>query len=197
MDINTVSDTRSFPVVLKFTDIRSYVFTAVFVLLSVLVPYVFHQFHLAGPTYLPMHIFVLAAGLLFGWRAGLVVGLATPLTSFAITGMPVAAILPQIVVELAAYGLLAGIMREKARLPVIWSLLAAMIGGRLAMLVAVSVISFVLGQSNSPLGTEAGSLFVLISAVKLGWPGILIQLALLPPLVLLIEKFMQSKRAQE
>ena len=76
-----ISKPLPFPVILKYTDIRSYVLTLVFVLLDVLVPWVFHQFHLAGPTFLPMHIFVLIAGLVFGWRAGLIVGLLTPLTS--------------------------------------------------------------------------------------------------------------------
>ena len=100
-----ISKPLPFLVVLKYTDIRSYVLTLVFVLLDVLVPWVFHQFHLAGPTFLPMHIFVLIAGLVFGWRAGLIVGLLTPLASYAVSGMPVLRILPQIAVELSAYGL--------------------------------------------------------------------------------------------
>ena len=75
------SESRLFPKVLAYTDIRSYVFTAGFISLAVATPWVFHQFYLAGPTFLPMHIFVLVAGLLFGWRAGLIVGLFTPLVS--------------------------------------------------------------------------------------------------------------------
>src|SRR4030043_1277300 len=84
---------------LKYNDIRSYVLTAVFVMLAVFVPWVFHQFHLAGPTFLPMHIFVLIAGLLCGWRAGLLVGLFTPLVSYFISGMPAIRLLPQVIIE--------------------------------------------------------------------------------------------------
>ena len=40
-----ISKSQPFPVILKFTDIRSYILTAVFVLLSVLTPWLFHQFH--------------------------------------------------------------------------------------------------------------------------------------------------------
>ena len=183
-----ISKPQSFPIVLKYTDIRSYVFTFVFVLLSVLVPLAFHQFHLAGPTFLPMHIFVLVAGLLFGWRAGLIVGILTPLASNVISGMPVLRILPQIVVELSAYGLIAGILREKLNLRVIWSLLGAMIGGRLALLSTVLIIYLILGESYSPLGVEANPIIALWSVVRQGWPGILIQLISIPTAIWLVAK---------
>ena len=101
-----ISRSQPFPVILKYTEIRSYIFTTGFVLLNVAVPWIFHQFHLAGPTFLPMHIFVLMAGLLFGWRTGLIVGLLSPLASYATSGMPVLRILPQIVMLIPFYFLL-------------------------------------------------------------------------------------------
>lgn len=82
---NTMVISKSRPIVLKFTDVRSYIIAAVFILLDVLVPRLFHSFHLAGATYLLMHIFVLMAGLLFGWCAGLIVGLLTPISSYAVS----------------------------------------------------------------------------------------------------------------
>jgi thiamine transporter ThiT len=183
-----------FPMVLKYTDIGSYALIAVFVLLSVLAPWAFHQFHLAGATYLPMHIFVLIAGLAFGWQAGLIVGLLSPIASYAISGMPVSWILPQLVVELSAYGLLAGALRQKFSLRVIWSLLGALIGGRLALLVAVLVIYLVSGQIHSPLGLETNPFFTVWSAIKQGWPGILMQLALIPVVFWMMGKFALKKR---
>ena len=191
-----ISKAQFFPIVLKYTDIRSYVVTVAFVLLSVAVPWVFHQFHLAGPTFLPMHIFVLVAGLVCGWRAGLVVGLFIPLASYAVSGMPVLQILPQITVELSAYGLIAGVLREKFSLRVIWSLLGAMIGGRIVLCLVVLIIYTVLGESYSPLGAESTPLFVLWSVVKLGWPGIVIQLVSLPLLIRVVEKFSKGARSR-
>ena len=183
------------PLVLKYTDIRSYALIALFVLLNVAAPWAFHQFHLAGATYLPMHIFVLVAGLAFGWQAGLIVGLLTPLASYAVSGMPVLRILPQLLVELSAYGLLAGILREKFRLRVIWSLLGAMIGGRLMLLSAVLVIYLASGGIYSPLGAETNPLFAVWSAIKQGWPGILIQVVLLPAIFWMVGKSTLKKRA--
>jgi uncharacterized membrane protein len=175
--------------VLRYKDVRSYLLTAAFVMLAVALPWVFHQFHLAGPTFLPMHIFVILAGLLFGWRAGLLVGLFTPAVSYFVSGMPTINILPQVVIELSAYGLIAGVLREKYHLRTIWSLLGAMIGGRLALLATVSIIYFIAGQSYSPLGMETGPMASFWSTVQQGWPGIAIQMAFIPAIVWLVGKF--------
>jgi len=99
---------RPLPLTLKLTDIRTYGIIAAFTALSVATPWVAHQFGLAGATYLPMQLFVFAAALACGWQAGVIVGLLTPLASFAISGMPAATILPQVLVESVAYGAIAG-----------------------------------------------------------------------------------------
>lgn len=176
-----------FPLVLRYTDIRSYVLTAVFVSLSVAVPWGFHQFH-AGATYLPMHLFVLTAGLAFGWRAGLVIGLLSPLVSFAVSTMPPLTILPQVMTELTTYGLIAGLLVEKFHWRVTWSLLGAMAGGRLVLLIFLSVVYLSGGHSYSPLGPEASPFSALWTTLRLGWPGMLLQLLWLPLLFWLVAR---------
>ena len=183
------SKPQSLLMTLKYNDIRSYVLTALFVMLAIFVPWAFHQFHLAGATFLPMHIFVLIAGLIFGWRAGLIVGLFTPLVSHFISGMPVLNVLPQIVIELSAYGFIAGILRQRYNLRTIWSLLGAIIGGRMALLLAILAAYFIAGQSYSPLGLAANPLASFWSTIKQGWPGIAIQLAFIPAIIWLVDKF--------
>ena len=183
-----ISKPQPFPMILKYADIRSYIFASAFVLLAVATPWVFHQFYLAGPTFLPMHIFVFVAGLLFGWRVGLMVGLLTPLASYAVSGMPLLPVLPQIVVELSVYGLVAGILREKLNLRVVWSLLGAMIAGRLTLLLAVLMIYLIAGKVYSPLGPEANPFLVVWATIKQGWLGIVIQLALIPGAIWLLGK---------
>ena len=187
---------EALPLSLKYTDVRSYAIIAVFVLLNVLVPWVFHQFHLAGATYLPMHIFILVAALTSGWQAGLIVGLFTPFASYAISGMPPLSILPQIVIEVSVYGLLAGLLRQKLNLRVIWSLLGAMLGGRLALLLAVLFIYFVSGATNSPLGAEAGPFLAVWHTIKLAWPGIVIRLALIPAILWIAGRLASSYHAE-
>jgi len=193
--IKTIAICRSqvFPKVIKYADVRSYVFTFTFVSLAVATPWGFHQFHLAGPTFLPMHLFILIAGLLFGWRAGLIVGLLTPLISFATSGMPVIVILPQVVVEISVYGLVAGILREKFNLRVIWSLIGAMIVGRLALLLVLSIIYLIKGAVYSPfgvytgMGARANPLAAFWSTISLSWPGIIMQLVFIPLVIKALE----------
>jgi len=193
-----ISKAQALPKAIKYTDIRSYVFTFIFVSLSTATPWVFHQFHLAGPIFLPMHFFVLMAGLLFGWRAGLMVGLSTPIISFAISGMPAVVLLPQIIAEVSIYGLAAGILRERFNLQVIWSLIGAMVGGRLALLLVLSTAYLVKGATYSPLSVytvaaaEANPLASLWSTIALSWPGIIIQLISIP----LVIKFLKVSIAK-
>jgi len=158
---------------LKFSDARLYAFASTFIALNVLIPWACHHVHpLAGPTFLPMHIFVILAGLLFGWRAGLLVGLFTPLISFGVSGMPILAILPRITVELSAYGLAAGFLRGKLNLRILWALLGAMFIGRLALGLAVLLLSW----------GEANPLLYVWSVIEQGWPGMLIQVIIILPL---------------
>lgn len=178
---------------LEFKELRLYTFVGAFIALDVLVPYVFHQFHLAGATYLPMHIFVLIAGLLFGWRAGLLVGLFTPLISFGASGMPILLLLPQITFELVFYGLAAGILRERLNCRIIWALLGAMAIGRLALVLGVFLLYW--GKAiPAPYVSSAvqpdivSPVSYVLSVIKQGLPGIVMQLILIPPLTRVLEK---------
>jgi hypothetical protein len=194
MEKVTISKPQTFPIVLKYSDVRSYLLTFIFIALSILVPWGFHQFHLAGATFLPMHIFVLMAGLMFGWRAGLIVGLVTPLSSNIISGMPVLEILPQIVVELSTYGLVAGVLCEKLKIGVIWSLLGAMVAGRLALFLYIVITYLIIREVYSPLGLEASPVASVWASIRQGWPGIVIQLILIPSVIWLVTKFTNNNK---
>ena len=166
--------TSIFPYVLKFADIRLYAFVSAFVALDVAIPWLCHHIHpLAGPTFLPMFFFTLLAGLLFGWRVGLLVGFLTPLVSYGVSGMPFLWRLPQIVIENSIFGLSVGLLQEKFRPNVIWSLLGAMVIGRLALMLAVLVIHW----------GEVNPLIWVWQTIQQGWPGIVIQLVSLPLII--------------
>ena len=168
--------------IIKIKNIELISFSAIFVALAVALPWLAHQFNLAGPIFLPMHFFVLVAGLLFGWRTGVIVGLLTPLVSFVTSGMPPAPILPQITFEIMIYGLAAGFFREKLRLNLYLSLILAMIVGRIGLFLVIWILA------TNPAGPLSGAW----KAVVVGWPGILIQLTLLPLVVVWVEKYIEK-----
>ncbi len=171
---------QSMPLTLRLTDARTYIIIAVFTALSVLTPWAFHQFHLAGATYLPMHFFIFIAALAGGWQAGAIVGLLTPFASYAVSGMPALTVLPQIAVEVTAYGLIAGLLRQKFHLNTAWSLLGAMAGGRLALLIAVVLVQVITGHVYSPLGPSATPLSAVGNTIAQSWPGMVAQIVLIP-----------------
>jgi len=185
------------PFLAKFTDIKTYGIIAVFVVLSVLTPWAFHQYPTAGPTYLPMHFFIFIAALTCGWQAGIIVGLLTPFASYLVSGMPATTVLPQIVVEVTFYGLLAGLLRQKLHLHVIWSVLGAMIGGRIALLIAVVVIQAITGNVYSPLGPSATSYSAVWNTITQAWPGMLIQLAVIPTAFWIYERLTAKKQTEQ
>ena len=172
--------TKTLPKVLSFSSVKYYVFSVAFTASAVFFPWLAHQFNFAGPEFLPMHFFVMFAGFLFGWRTGLLVGILSPLMSFSITHMPPMVILPEITLELAVYGLAIGLLRGK-NLNIWWSLIGAMVAGRVARLAYVAV----LGLHTNPL-----------QSFQMSWPGILLQLALIPLGVYLLQKFVFKKDEQ-
>jgi hypothetical protein len=178
--MNTSTQTKVLPNILVFSQLKYYVFSVVFTSLAVSVPWLSHQFGIAGQIFLPMHFFILAAGFLFGWRTGLLVGIISPIMSYSLTQMPVLALLPQVVIELAVYGLIIGILREK-KINLWAALLSAMVLGRLAR---VLFILLFVSQMNA------------LEFIKMSLPGIILQIILIPVAVYFIQKFLEMKNGQ-
>ena len=168
---------KALPKILTFSEAKYYVFSAVFVSSAVFFPWLAHQFNMAGAKFLPMHFFVMFAGFLFGWRTGLLVGLLSPIMSYSITQMPGMAILPEVTLELAIYGLAIGILRER-NMSILVSLTGAMLLGRLARWAFV----LALGLQTNPL-----------NYFRIGLPGTILQLALIPVVVYFLQKFVFKK----
>ncbi len=167
--------------VLKITRTKEILFSAVFTALAIYAPMVVHHFAGidGGRKFLPMPFFVLLAGLLLGWRAGLATGLASPIISFLFSGMPILNILPIIIIQLSAYGFLAGILGEKYNS--FLSLAGAIIFG--LILTGFSVLLF--SKMNAAL--------YISNIIRDGWMGILFQLATLPILLKLASEHLSHE----
>lgn len=168
----------------QMSIVKKSIITAVCIALCVVLPQAFHAIPNAGSIYCPMHIPVLICGLICGWQYGFLCGIAGPLLSSLFTGMPPAAMLPQMVIECAVYGLIAGlVMRfistKKVYADLYISLVAAMLSGRVIGGIAKALI-FAKGETT--IVTWATSYFVT------SLPGIIIQLVLIPTIVFALMK---------
>lgn len=154
------------------------------VALGIVLPIAFHSIPNAGSIFLPMHIPVLLCGLICGPLYGLLCGILAPLLSSLITGMPPMAILPGMVLELAVYGLVSGLLIHslpiKSTVTRIYiALIAAMIAGR--------IVSGVVNALIFHAGSYSFQIWITGAFIK-ALPGIIIQLILIPILVFALQK---------
>lgn len=166
------------------TNVKKSIIAAACIALSVVLPMTLHAIPNAGSIYAPMHIPVLLCGLICGGPLGLLCGLLGPLLSGLITGMPPMAYLPSMMVELAVYGLVAGLMMQFVRTRNLYadlyiSLISSLLAGRVVAGVARALI-FAAGKYS--LAAWVSGYFVTVL------PGIIIQLVLIPTIVFALEK---------
>lgn len=166
------------------SSVKKAIITAACIALSVVLPMTLHAIPNAGSIYAPMHIPVLLCGLICGGPLGLLCGLLGPLLSNLLTGMPPMAYLPTMMVELAVYGLVAGLLMKLVRTRSLYadlyiSLISALLAGRVVAGIARALI-FAPGKYS--LAAWVTSYFVTVL------PGIIIQLVLIPTIVFALEK---------
>ena len=165
-------------------QILKMVFAAMFLALSYVMPFLTGQIPEIGSMLCPMHLPVLLCGFICGWPWGLAVGFVAPLLRSLTLGMP--PLFPTafcMAFELAAYGLLSGIMHKllPPKKPYIYcSLIIAMVVGRLVWGAAMFVCMGINGGSFTFAAFIAGAITNAI-------PGIIVQLVLIPILVMVLE----------
>lgn len=158
--------------------------TAVCIALCVLLPFAFHAIPNGGILFSPMHLPVLLCGIVCGPVYGLVCGLLGPFLSSILTGMPAMGYLPTMMVELAIYGLVTGLMMRfvhtgKQIADLYISLLTAMLSGRIITGILRALI-FTPGAYS--LKAWATGYFVSC------FPAIITQLVLIPILYLALQR---------
>lgn len=168
----------------KISVVKKAIITAVCIALCYVVPLLFHGVQNAGRVFLPMHLPVFLCGLICGWQYGLLCGLAGPALSSLLTSMPPAAILPSMMLELAVYGCVSGLMMRFIRTKNTYadlyiSLIAALLCGR----VVAGLLQALIFSKGAYSMTAWVSGYVVTS-----WPGTLIQLVLLPSVVFALMK---------
>ena len=161
------------------------ILAALFLALAYVMPFLTGQIPEIGAMLCPLHIPVLLCGFICGWSWGLTVGFIAPLFRSLTLGMP--PLFPTAVcmaVELAAYGLIVGLMHKMLpkKVPFIYcSLITAMIVGRIVWGMAMLVCMGITGGAFTFSAFIAGA---FLNAI----PGIIIQIVLVPIIVVVLQK---------
>lgn len=166
-------------------NVKNLCFAAMCLALAIVLPFITGQIRQIGNMFCPMHLPVMLCGLVCGSPWGFAVGLVAPVLRSLLFGMP--PMIPgavSMMFELAAYGFFSGLFRRL--LPdkpgyLYVSLLISMLLGRLVW----GAARFVMMKA---LGVEFSLSLFLSGAVLTAWPGILLQLILLPPLAAALRK---------
>ena len=170
---------------MKKKSIRSMVLAAMCVAVGLFLPLLTGQIPEIGSRLSPMHIPILLCGFMCGWQYGLIAGFITPILRSLLFGMP--PMIPMAVsmaFELAAYGLLTGILyRALPKKPafVYVTLILSMLLGRVVWGVASMIIYGATGGAFTFAAFIAGGFTNAI-------PGIILHIAIIPPIVMALKK---------
>ena len=166
--------------------IRRMTFAAACLALCMVLPFLTGQIPQFGRQLSPMHLPVMLCGFLCGWPWALAVGLIAPPLRYLLFGMP--PLFPNgvgMMAELAVYGAVTGLLY--AKLPkrpvyIYLSLILAMLVGRLVWgLVSIPIYALLTEKTFTLMAFWTGG-FVT------AWPGIVLQIVLIPAIVLALEK---------
>ena len=168
------------------SPLRKLTFSAMFLALAMVLPFLTGQIPQVGALLSPMHIPAFLCGLVCGPLWGCAVGFVSPLLRFLIfAAIPMA-------FELAVYGAAAGLL---------YGIFDRLLGKKIPSLYAALVIAMLVGRvvnalvKSAVLGLSGSefSLFVIFLELFTGtWAGIVLQLVVIPPLVVLLERFVKS-----
>jgi hypothetical protein len=170
----------------KSADVRSIVYAAICLALCILLPFLTGSNPSLGKSFAPMHLPVLLCGFIAGPLWGGIVGGIAPFLRTLIAGAP--ALYPDAIrmaAELAVYGIATGLFYRylpKKPFGIYVSLICSQLFGRLAW----GAVQFILSIFDPTLDFSTTTVFLMTFSPAVY--GILIQLALIPPIVIAMQR---------
>ena len=116
---------------LDYSEMRTYLWTALFVLGNVVLPQLCHLIPQGGLMLLPIYFFTLVAAYKYGWKVGLLTAVVSPLVNHVLFGMPPAAMLPAILVKSTLLAVIAAFVARRTGRVSVLLLLGVVLGYQL------------------------------------------------------------------
>ena len=145
----------------SFSELRTYIAAGIFIAGNIVVPQLCHLIPNGGLMFLPIYFFTLIGAFKYGWKVGLITAILSPLVNCALFGMPPVASLPAILVKSISLAIAAGLIGKNMRFS-IWS-------------VALAVFAYQFVGMCFEFLTDLNLMHAL-QDIRIGWPGILIQI---------------------
>lgn len=132
-----------------------------FVIGNILLPQLCHLMPQGGLIWLPIYFFTLVAAYKYGLTAGLLTAIVSPIVNSSLFGMPAASMLPIILTKSVLLALAAAFIASKVHRVALWA-------------VALAVVAYQ-GIGMMAEWGMTGSLTAALQDIRLGWPGMLVQ----------------------
>lgn len=149
---------------LSLADSKTYLFIAAFIAGNLALPQLCHAVALGGKIFLPIYFFTLIASYKFGFRAGIITALASPVLNYLLFTMPAAEMLPVILIKSSLLAVAASVVAGRTK------------GVSLPHLVAVVAAYLVVGGVAEWAVT--GSFAAAVQDFTVGLPGAGLQVVL-------------------
>lgn len=98
---------------LNYSNIRTYLIASLFIAGNLLLPQLCHLIPDGGKILLPIYFFTLVGAYKYGWKAGLLIAIFSPIINSTLFGMPVVASLPIILIKSVLLAITAGWVAHK------------------------------------------------------------------------------------
>lgn len=98
---------------LNYNSQKTYLVATIFTIGNIVLPPLCHLVPNGGLILLPIYFFTLIGAYRYGWKAGLLIAVLSPLSNFLLFGMPALAVLPAIMIKSALLAVLAGLAAKK------------------------------------------------------------------------------------
>ena len=149
---------------LQITQQKTYLYSAMFVIGNILLPQLCHLVPQGGLMLLPIYFFTLVGAYCYGINLGLLTAVLSPVVNSMLFGMPPAAALPAILVKSVSLAVVASYVAHRSQRV------------SLGLLALVVVAYQLVGMAFEYVYT--GSLYAALQDVRLGIPGLLMQVLL-------------------
>ncbi len=147
--------------ILSYRSPQAYLYGALFTVGNILLPQLCHLFPQGGLILLPIYFFTLVAAYRYGLAAGLTTALLSPLLNHLLFGMPPSPMLPVILVKGTLLAVAAAWVAQRAKAVNVWAIIAAVV--------------FYQGIGMMTEWAMTGSWQLALQDIRLGYPGILLQ----------------------